>query len=148
MSGTQGGAPKKTIDVPSSNFANSVFTKKSSKYAGNYEAMKSVPTSGPNHKNPQILDQLPLDPKYKEMQAGTDLTRIERMHKEKLMKEKLAQQTKKVESAPSTIVSETAKETAKIASDNAIQSLPTDIRLDDQGRIRDKEGNLVNLPVG
>lgn len=115
--------------------------------------MKSVPASGPNHKNPQILDQLPLDPKYKEMQTGMDLARIERLHKEKLMKEKLAQHTKRLEgSSASAIVSETPKETlkeaAKTEAANAITSLPTDIRLDDQGRIRDKEGNLVNLPVG
>jgi hypothetical protein len=128
------------LDIPSSNFAGSLG-KKSSKYAESFDVLKSVPISGPNHKDPtKILQALPMDQKYKEL-LGPDQTELAKL---------AAQKAKEAKEAAKIALTKPAKEEEQKKMDEEImaaKALPTQIFQDEQGRIRDKEGKLLNIMV-
>ena len=125
----------KPLDIPSSNFAVSLG-KKSSKYAENFQQLKSVPAKGPNHKDPtRILQALPMDQKYKDL-LGPDPQELVRLQKKVREAEKAKEP--KLDN----------KEEIRVAEEEAqAKALPTAVFQDEQGRVRDKEGKVIVMQV-
>lgn len=120
--------------------------KKTSKYSTDFSFMQSVASTGLKHKDPNaLLHSLPLPQKYKE-EMGPDPKDLQKMMKEKAKKEAAAKKLLKDQpELKDRIAAKEASRLEELASE--IEKLPTQIYQDEQGRIRDKEGKIVNLPV-
>jgi hypothetical protein len=120
--------------------------KKTSKYSTDFSFMQSVASTGLKHKDPNaLLHSMPLPQKYKE-EMGPDPKMMQKLQKEQAKKEAAAK--KLLKEQPELKDKEAMKESKRLEElANEISQLPTQIYQDDQGRIRDKEGKIVTLPV-
>lgn len=117
--------------------------KKSSKYAPSFNELKSVPTTELKHQDPlKILHSVPLNERDKQI-MGPDPKEMVKLEKKKQERERA--QKKLLGDKPEIPLKESDRRKAEEEVDN--KSLPIDIYQDEQGRIRDKEGNILNLLV-
>lgn len=136
---------KQTLDIPSSNFMTDLG-KKTSKYSTDFSIMKSLPSTGLKHKDPNaVLHSLPLPEKYKE-EMGPDPLQLQKLQKEMAKKEAALKKLKLEQPEGQQNQKELLKQKLE-EEEKEIKQLPTQIYQDDQGRIRDKEGRLLNIPV-
>ena len=107
--------------------------------------MKSVPTTELKHKDPlSILHAVPLNERDKQV-MGPDPAEMLKLEKKKQEKERALR--KLLREKPAGGEPEKEAEKKKLEDEQEANSLPTAIYQDEQGRIRDKEGNILNLLV-
>lgn len=143
---------KKTLDIPSSNFI-SDMGKKTSKYAPSFDFMKSVPSNGLKHADPnKILQSLPLEQKYREV-LGPDNKQMQKLEVEKAKKEqalkKLALQASTI-NQPKTQTIQIGVKPIQVSlkeEEADAKAIPTNIYLEDDGKIVDKDGKAVHVEV-
>ena len=124
----------------SSNFINDMGSR-TSKYAVSFSYMNALPKNNLKHENPtKILHQMPLLDKYKEV-MGPDPKKL--VKHDKIKKAILKKKSTKEKLQKEKEIKEKRKEEEK----KEVQSLPTSIFLDQDDRIRDEKGKIINLSV-
>ena len=126
------------IDIPSSNFMGQKGSKLS-KNSRDFSFMNSVPQTEQKHKDPgRLFQKINLPDKYKQVIGPNEYE----LAKYKKKAEKRAKMMKYLKMKMAQREQEIKKQ--KVENDEQ-KKLPTDIFQDSDGRIRDKEGNVINL---
>ena len=132
-------AKKGGMDIPSSNFMGDKGSKLS-KNSRDYSFMSSMPNTELKHKDPgAIFNKLVLPDKYKQVMGpnALEMAKYNKKRNEKLLKMRKLLKTRMAQQE--SVYNKHKEEELENL------KLPTDIYQDSDGRIRDKEGNIINL---